>query len=82
MDGELTIAQVLSVMEKDLHDLCQPLTLLQGRLEIGKEAESNAELLEAVTAALGDAADSISIVVHMRERLSALRRKVQERRWH
>jgi hypothetical protein len=46
--------EALRVIEKLLHDLAQPLTLLQCRLELGRTSSSVTELQETIREAMGD----------------------------
>lgn len=62
----------LRELERELHDLCQPLTALQCRLELGKVIGGEAALLEAADGALEDSARVFAGVARMRERLLAL----------
>jgi hypothetical protein len=55
---------------KELHDLSQPLTRLQWRLEIGQRSEDSAALRETVEGSLEDVKDLIEMVRHMRSQLS------------
>jgi hypothetical protein len=64
-------ADVLRELERDLHDLCQPITSLQCRLELGKVVGGEMVLLEAVDGALEDSARIFAGVARMRERLLA-----------
>lgn len=46
--------EALREIERLLHDLAQPLTLLQCRLELGRTSTSVTELQETIGEALGD----------------------------
>lgn len=46
--------EALREIERLLHDLAQPLTLLQCRLELGRTSNVVAELQETIGEALGD----------------------------
>lgn len=52
-------------LRQDLHDLSQPLTRLQWRLELGRRG-SEAELRETIEGALADALESIEWVHRIR----------------
>jgi hypothetical protein len=74
-----------SVLEKaappqwneELHDLCQPLTRLQWRLEIGQRASDEASLRETVEGSLEDAKELIERVRRMRAELAGARAQDQ-----
>jgi signal transduction histidine kinase len=53
---------------QDLHDLSQPLTRLQWRLELAKLTEDDAELRDTLTAALEDVGELIERVRQVRTR--------------
>lgn len=61
---------LLFELEDDLHDLCQPLTALQFRLELGKFAGNPEALCEAVQGALEETSRMIDAIKRMRERLA------------
>lgn len=50
----------------DLHDLCQPLTALQCRLEIGKMIGDGVALREAVDGGLDETQRMFDVVARMR----------------
>jgi hypothetical protein len=52
-----------STLRQDLHDLCQPLTRLQWRLELGQHSPNPNELRETIHGAL---ADSIEVMEWIR----------------
>jgi signal transduction histidine kinase len=56
-------------LEDDLHDLCQPLTALQFRLELGKSLGDATALREAVDGALEETTRMIDSIKRMRQRL-------------
>jgi len=64
-------AGFLREMEKELHDLCQPVTSMQCRLELGKMGGTADELLEAANGALEDTDRIFAAVARMREKLLA-----------
>jgi hypothetical protein len=53
----------------ELHDLCQPLTALQCRLEMGKMLGHPEALEEAVKGGLEETRRMFHIIAHMRQRL-------------
>jgi hypothetical protein len=53
----------------ELHDLCQPLTALQCRLEMGRMLGHPEALEEAVTGGLEETRRMFDIIAHMRQRL-------------
>jgi len=60
---------MLQEIESELHDLCQPLTTLQCRLELGLMCGDVASLMEAVEGALVETASLFQGIGAMRERL-------------
>jgi hypothetical protein len=60
---------VLEHMHAELHDLCQPLTALQCRLEIGKMLGHDSALEEAVEGALEETRRMFEVIARMRQRL-------------
>lgn len=62
---------LLKELERELHDLCQPVTSLQCRLELGKMMGGEDALVEAADGALEDAARIFEHVAKIRERLIA-----------
>ena len=59
----------LEQMHVDLHDLCQPLTALQCRLELGRMLGHEGGLQDAVDGALEETKRMFKIVDQMRQRL-------------
>ncbi len=57
---------VLSELDRELHDLCQPLTTLQGRLELAQMMGDPESLKEAVDAGLVEAQRLAAAVTRMR----------------
>ncbi|GAC1658348.1 MAG: hypothetical protein NVS9B15_19980 [Acidobacteriaceae bacterium] len=55
-----------------LHDLCQPLTTLQCRLEMARILDTDADYREAVTFGLAECARLADCVATMREALRSL----------
>jgi hypothetical protein len=53
----------------ELHDLCQPLTALQCRLEMGRMLGHPEALEEAVKGGLEETRRMFDIIAHMRQRL-------------
>ena len=60
---------ILREMERELHDLCQPLTKLQCGLELGQMCGDESSLMEAVEGALVETAKLFQGIGMMRERL-------------
>jgi hypothetical protein len=60
---------MLRQMESGLHDLCQPLTTLQCRLELGLMCGDDVSLREAVEGALVETARLFQGIEAIRERL-------------
>lgn len=60
---------LLEELERELHDLCQPVTSLQCRLELGRLCGGEEALLEAADGALEDATRIFEAVGRMRERI-------------
>lgn len=69
--GEDAVTELLRGLERELHDLCQPVTSLQCRLELGRMTGGEEALLEAVDGALEDSARVFAAIARMRERLIA-----------
>lgn len=67
--SQATSEKWLSEMERDLHDLCQPVTSLQCRLELGKLLGGEDALTEATDGALEDASRIFEAVFRLRKRL-------------
>jgi hypothetical protein len=55
----------------ELHDLCQPLTALQCRLEIGRLQNHEGALVEAVDASLKETRRMFEVIARIRQRLFA-----------
>jgi hypothetical protein len=55
----------------ELHDLCQPLTVLQCRLEIGRLQNHEGALVEAVDASLQETRRMFEVIARIRQRLLA-----------
>ena len=66
----------LSTLREDLHDLCQPLTRLQWRLELGRRAGNVDELQETVEGAIADSLELIEWIRRIRIRIEAQGRTV------
>jgi hypothetical protein len=60
---------LLREFERDLHDLCQPVTSLHCRLELARLDGGEEALLEATDGALEDARKIFWVIGRMRERL-------------
>ena len=60
---------MLREIERELHDLCQPLTTLQCRLELGQMCGDETSLMEAVEGALQETTKLVRGVGRMRDRL-------------
>jgi len=61
----------------DLHDLCQPLTALQCRLELGRMVGGIEAFEEAVNGGLEETRRIFKIIDHMRQRLLDIRSATQ-----
>jgi C4-dicarboxylate-specific signal transduction histidine kinase len=59
----------LQQMDSDLHDLCQPLTALQCRLEIGKMIGHKGALQEAIDGSLEETQRMFEVIARMRQHL-------------
>jgi signal transduction histidine kinase len=53
----------------ELHELCQPLTALQCRLEIGRMQNHEGALVEAVDASLKETRRMFEVIARIRQRL-------------
>ena len=62
-------AELVGEMERSLHGLCQPLTVLQCRLALGESSGEPAAMEEAIREALGECARLRAGVEAMRETL-------------
>jgi hypothetical protein len=60
---------VLEQMHAELHDLCQPLTVLQCRLEIGRMLGHEGALQEAIDGGLEETRRMFEVIARMRQRL-------------
>ena len=60
---------VLDQLHADLHELCQPLTALQCRLEIGQMMGNEEALIEAVDGGLEETRRMFEVIDRMRQRL-------------
>jgi len=65
----MTREDLLDQMHADLHDLCQPLTALQCRLEIGRMLGHDSALQEAVDGGLEETKRMFEVINQMRQRL-------------
>ena len=61
---------LLRELERELHDLCQPLTSLQCQLELGQMCGDQAALLAAVEGGLLETARMFRSICEMRDRLA------------
>lgn len=61
--------RVLDQMHFELHELCQPLTALQCRLELGRMLGNESALHDAVEGALEETSRMFEIVEKMRQGL-------------
>lgn len=61
-------------LERELHDLCQPLTTLQCRLEYGLMLDDEVSLRAAVEGGLQECARLFESIAAMREHLTERRR--------
>jgi signal transduction histidine kinase len=64
-----TNADLLKTIERELHDLCQPLTTLQCRLELAEMCADEVSLMEAVKGSLQETERLFRGIQLMRERL-------------
>lgn len=60
---------VLDQMHADLHDLCQPLTALQCRLEIGRMTGDEGGLLGTIDGGLEETKRMFEVINRIRKRL-------------
>ncbi len=60
---------LLRDLQREVHDMCQPLTLLQGRLELGRMCGDPASLLAAVNGGLEETERMVASIGAMRELL-------------
>jgi hypothetical protein len=61
--------ELLREIERELHDLCQPLTALQCKLELGQMIGEPEALMEAVDGGLEETQRLFTGIAQMRERL-------------
>jgi C4-dicarboxylate-specific signal transduction histidine kinase len=66
----------------ELHDLCQPLTALQCRLEIGKMLGDAGSLEEAINGALEETRRMFEVIARMRQRLLGIEGAAQQESAH
>jgi hypothetical protein len=71
-------ATLFADLDKELHDLCQPLTTVSGYLELGQMMGDAASMKEAVDKALIDCRRMFENVAHMRLRLVELLAEPEE----
>jgi regulator of replication initiation timing len=62
--------QTLQELERELHNLCQPLTTLQCTLELGQMMDDCDSLREAVEDSLVETRRMFAAIAKLRERLS------------
>jgi len=62
----------------ELHDLCQPLTALQCRLEMGRMIGGSEAFEEAVNGGLEETRRMFAVIAHMRQRLLAIQEAAQQ----
>lgn len=67
--GAAMRVEIFRDLDLELHDLCQPLTTLQGRLELAQIMGDEASMKEAVDSAVVEAQRIVAAVARMRERL-------------
>ncbi len=65
----------LELSHGELHDLCQPLTALQCRLEMGKMLGHTAALEEAIHEGLDETRRMFEVIAAMRQRLIEIEEK-------
>jgi len=65
-------ATLFADLDKELHDLCQPLTTVSGYLELGQMMGDPDSMKDAVDNALVDCRRMFENVAHMRQRLVEL----------
>ncbi len=65
---------LLHELERELHDMCQPLTTLQCRLELGRVCGDPAALLDAVDGGLIETERLFARIREMRELLTKFER--------
>jgi len=62
----------------ELHDLCQPLTALQCRLEMGRIVGGAEAFEEAVNGGLEETRRMFAVIGHMRQRLLEIQAAAQQ----
>jgi signal transduction histidine kinase len=67
----------LEQSNRELHDLCQPLTAMQCRLEMGKMLGHTEALEEAIDGSLEETSRMFKIIALMRERLFGIQIEAQ-----
>lgn len=65
-------------LERELHDLCQPLTALQCQLELGQMIGDRESLSDAVNGALAESARMFAAIASMRDRLAAAQAEAEK----
>ena len=70
--------QELKRISAALHDLCQPLTTLQCRLEVAEVTGTPEAHRQAVTSGLVECARMVAAVKSMREALRATQQQIEE----
>ncbi len=66
-------------LRQDLHDLAQPLTRLQWRLELGQHSADPDDLRETIHGALADSLDLIECIRRIRATIDTQTNEAQER---
>jgi hypothetical protein len=69
---------ILEQLHEELHDICQPLTSLQCRLEVSRLIGGEQALGEAVMGALEDTRRMFELVGRMRQRLHLHEADIQQ----
>ncbi len=65
-------------IRQDLHDMSQPLTRLQWRLELGRRSENPDDLRETIEGAIGDSVELIAWITRLR---ATLEKQTQPTEW-
>lgn len=68
----------LQLSHAELHDLCQPLTVLQCRLEMSRIPAFGGNPEEAIDESLGETRRIFDIVARMRERLLLIEQSIEQ----
>jgi hypothetical protein len=68
----MPVAKLLGEIDRELHDLCQPLTRLSCHLELGQLRGDAASMREAVDTAISECAQVCQGVTRMRQRLGEM----------